>query len=72
MKVIKHGNTHKETECTKCGALLSYCETDIKHYNREDDDFGEWYYSHRKYIVCQECKNEINLSWIIDGEEIIK
>ena len=72
MKVIRHGSTYKEIKCTKCCALLSYCEIDIKHDNREDDNFGEWHYSYRKYVVCPECKNEINLSWNIDGEEIVK
>ena len=71
MEVIKHGNTYKETECTKCGALLSYCETDIKHYNREYDYLGELHYSYRKYVICQECKQEINISYIIDGDEMI-
>ena len=30
MEVIKHGNTYKEKECPGCGALLSYCNADIK------------------------------------------
>ena len=71
MEVIKHGNTYKETECTKCGALLSYCEIDINN-DDEDNYFGVLCYSHRKYVVCPECKKEINLSWIIDGEETVK
>lgn len=71
MEVIKHGNTYREVECKKCGALLSYCEVDIKNNNRDDIFLGEEHYSRRKYIICPECKKEINLSWIIDGEETV-
>ena len=72
MEVIKHGNTYKETECTKCNAILSYCDTDIKHKNINDNYFGEWHYSYREYIICPECGHKINFSYIIDGEETVK
>ena len=60
MEVIKHGNTYKEVECKKCGALLSYCKADVKEYNRYDDFFGEHSY-YEKYIKCLECNNKIIL-----------
>ena len=72
MEVIRHGNTYKEVECKKCGALLSYCNEDVKHDIRYDKDFVEFHYSYRKYIICPECKNKIDISWTIDGEEQVK
>lgn len=73
MEVLKHGNTYKEKECPGCGALLSYCKTDIQHDNREGEVFGgDWHYSYRKYIICPECKKKIDISWIVDGEEKVK
>ena len=72
MEVLRHGNTYNEVECEKCYAILSYCETDIKHDDREDDYFGELHYSYRKYVICPECKSETNISWIINGKEFMK
>lgn len=72
MEVIKHGNTYKEVECPGCGALLSYCKGDIKTKFIEEEVFGEWHSSSKKWIICPECKNEIIFSFIIDGEETIK
>ncbi len=72
MKVIKHGITYKGKKCDKCSALLSYCEKDIQTKSKDDEYFGDYHYSCRKYIVCPECNNEIDLSWIIDGEEQIE
>lgn len=69
MKIITHGNTCKEKVCNKCSALLSYCEADIKTESRYDDFFSDQHYSRRKYIICPECNTQIDLSWIIDGEE---
>ena len=69
MQVVVHGNTYKEKRCDKCTALLSYCSKDIKTCDRDEEYFGDYHYSCRKYIVCPECNNEIDLSWIIDGEE---
>ena len=72
MKVIKHGNTYKETECVKCNAILAYCNTDIKTSNMSDGEyFGEYHYSYKKYVVCPECNSDIIISWVIDGEEQI-
>lgn len=51
MKVLRHGNTYKEIECKKCGALLSYCKVDIKIEE----------YMHTKYISCPECGKIITL-----------
>ena len=73
MEVIKHGNTYKEIECTKCKALLSYCEADIK-----GEGYGDSYFieskrnTYEKYVTCPECRKKIMLSFIIDGEETVK
>ena len=72
MEVIRHGNTYKEVECKKCNALLSYHFSDIKTEFNCDEYFGEIHTSSRKWIVCPECKNQINISWKIDGEEQVK
>lgn len=67
MEVLKHGNTYNEVECPECTALLSYYKGDIQHDVVVGEVFGgDWYSSHRKYIVCQECKKKIVLSWITD------
>ena len=69
MEVIKYGNTYKEAECKKCGALLSYCEADIIVESDYYEVFGSWHDTYREYIVCPECKREIKLKYIIDGKE---
>ena len=66
MEVLKHGNTYKEIECPKCGALLSYCKADVKEYDRCDDYFGVWHSYYEKYIKCLECDNKIILYSISD------
>ena len=74
MEVIKHGNTYKEKECPGCGALLSYGNADIITIE-EKEVFGEcrWCNWHvRKYIICPECKKQIDISWIVDGKETMK
>lgn len=70
MEVIKHGNTYKETECKKCGALLSYCKSDIKINSGCDDYFGEIHSYHEEYIKCLDCGKKIILCSYIDGEKI--
>ena len=72
MEVIRHGNTYKEVECKKCNALLSYHFSDIKTKFNCDEYFGEIHTSSRKWIVCPECENQINISCKIDGEEQVK
>lgn len=72
MKVIKHGNMHKEVECPKCQALLSYCFSDIKREFWSGEYFGEMHSHSRKWIICPECNKQIDLSFIIDGEETVK
>lgn len=72
MEVIRHGNTYKEIECKRCTALLSYCAADIKDGDSRTDYYNDsWHYFQRKYIVCPECKEQINISWIVDGKEQI-
>ena len=64
MEVIKHGNTYKEIECVKCGAILAYCKSDIKvdHTTKYLDIYDEWYYSEETYVTCPECRTKIKLS----------
>ena len=70
MEVLRHGNTYREVECKKCGALLSYSTGDIKVRDHSGEVFGEIHSSCKKYITCPECKEEIVLSFVIDGEEM--
>lgn len=50
IKIIKPGFL-KETQCSKCGAVLSYDENeDVETYRKPV-----------KYITCPQCKNEIVL-----------
>ena len=60
MEVLRHGNTYKEVECTKCGALLSYCKTDIKSFD----------FTH-KHVICPECNAMVGLknNCIIERKE---
>lgn len=69
MEVIKHGNTYKEIECKKCGALLSYCEADIKTKSRHGYYDFEEYFETTDYIECLECKEKINLKKFVDWKE---
>ena len=71
MEVIKHGNTYREVECKKCGALLSYCKSDIKINSGYDDDyFGKIHSYHEEYIKCLDCGKKIILNSYIDGEKM--
>lgn len=72
MEVIKHGNTYREKECQECGALLSYCLSEIIKESDWDEYFGEWHGFYKEYIVCPECKKEIIFSYIIDDEVKVK
>lgn len=72
MNVLRHGNTYKEKECTKCGALLSYSSKDVKTKFDGSDYGGEIHTFSRKWIVCPECNKEIEISFVIDGEETVK
>ena len=56
MEVLKHGNRYKEIECLKCGALLSYCNSDIRGYWK-----GR---SYTELIICPECNERIILKQI--------
>lgn len=69
MEVLRHGNTYKEVECKKCGALLSYCEADVDNDYNWDEYFGEVHSIYKEYICCPECKNEIKLKYKVDGKE---
>ena len=69
MQVLKHGNTYKEIECDKCGALLSYCIKDIQSWSDCCDYFGDMHYIARQFIKCPECKRQITLKYFVDGVE---
>ena len=72
MNVLKHGNTYREIECKNCGALLSYCLSEVIKKSNWDDSFGEWHGFYKEYIICPECKKEIVFSFVVDGEETVK
>ena len=72
VQVRKHGNTYKDTKCEKCEALLAYCKTDIKIDSKYEEYWGNYHCSYRQYIICPECDNQIEISWMIDGKEQIK
>ncbi len=72
MKVIKHGNTYKEIECPKCGALLSYCTKDIEIDDRSDEVFCVWHDYYEEYIICPECEEKITIYKKVDGEVLKK
>ena len=61
MQVIKHGNTYKEVECPKCGAVLSYCKADVKKHDICDEYFGIWHSYYEESIECLECNKKIIL-----------
>lgn len=59
IKILRPG-TLKETTCGKCGAVLSYDESeDVKD---ENIDMTSGFGYKRKYIICPQCKNKIILS----------
>ena len=62
IKVIKPGYL-KETQCQKCGAVLSYDENeDVEtRYEKRLAASMEEYRLPVKYIICPQCKNEIVL-----------
>lgn len=67
IKILKPG-TLKRATCDKCGAILSYDESeDVK-----EENLGKHFATNmssgieckRKYIICPQCKNKIILSSI--------
>lgn len=59
MEVKKHGNTYGEVTCPDCGALLSYCDSDVKEkvfWRLEVEDFV-----YKRFVKCPECEREIEL-----------
>lgn len=72
MEVLRHGNTYKEIECDKCGALLSYCESDIKKDHTSKCYSGEISRTCKTYVTCPECHKMITLSLVVNGEEMVK
>lgn len=59
IKILKPG-TLKEATCNKCGAVLSYDESeDVKD---ENIDMPSGFGCKKKYIICPQCKNKIILS----------
>ena len=74
MEVIKHGNTYKETECTKCNALLTYCKSDVRYEGSHSEGADGIHHNsdEKRYVVCPECNGRIIISHIINGVEQIK
>lgn len=77
MKVLRHGNTYKEIECDKCGALLSYCEVDVEIKKYDQYKYIPSYnenvclaHFQELFIECPECSNEIVLKYYVDGVEM--
>ena len=70
MQVIKHGNTYKEIVCVKCGALLSYCEKDVKTKFNGGEYCGKFHSVVRKWIECPECCGENDILLIVDGDKV--
>ena len=60
MQVIKHGNTYKKIECSKCNAILEFGAADIITHSFHDDGFG--YYHEWDMIKCPDCGFEIILN----------
>ena len=69
MKVLKHGDTYKETTCDMCKAVIGYSYRDIEHKIMHDA------YNHTvketisEFFYCPECGCRIVLSLKIDGVE---
>lgn len=65
IKILKPG-TLKEATCDKCGAVLSYDESeDVKDENIEKHfatNMPSGFGCKKKYIICPQCKNKIILS----------
>lgn len=65
IKILKPG-TLKETTCDKCGAVLSYDESeDVKDENIEKrfaTNMPSGRGRKQKYIICPQCKNKI-VTW---------
>ena len=62
INIIKPGYL-KETQCLKCGAVLSYDENeDVEtRYAKGIASTMETYRKPVKYIICPQCNNEIVL-----------
>lgn len=65
IKILKPG-TLKEATCDKCGAVLSYDESeDVKEENIEKHfvtNMPSGYGRKHKYIICPQCHNKI-ITW---------
>lgn len=67
MEVLRHGNTYREVECKKCGALLSYCDKDLQQYVAMIGSDRIY----KKGITCPECRAIIWFSpEFIDRKEV--
>lgn len=58
IKVLRSGNTTKETECKVCNALLSY---HLKDIHREWETYLNYLYQ-VEYINCPECGSKVMAS----------
>jgi DNA-directed RNA polymerase subunit RPC12/RpoP len=63
INIVKPGYL-KETQCPKCGAVLSYDENEDvqKDFSKELSKFSSEFFNRmRLYIVCPQCGNKIIL-----------
>lgn len=68
MKVIVHGNTYHEIECSECKARFGYTNKEVIVHNEENPFGGDW--STSTYIRCPECENCMTLKLIINGKVV--
>ena len=63
INIVKPGYL-KETQCPKCGAVLSYDENEDvqKDFSKELSEFSSEFFNRMHlYIVCPQCGNKIIL-----------
>lgn len=63
MKIIKHGDTHKNKVCNNCNCEFGYTDNDIQNFYSEGFLGFEGFVNY--YIRCPECGHKI----IIDVDE---
>lgn len=67
MKILKHGDTYKETTCDMCKAVIGYSYRDIEHKVMHDAYNGDVKETVSEFFYCPECGCRIVLSLVIDG-----
>lgn len=69
MKILKHGDTYKETTCDMCKAVIGYSYRDIEHKVMHDAYNNTVKETISEFFYCPECGCRIVLSLKIDGVE---